>query len=789
MQSRFVKRTVDLTGIVQGVGFRPSVYRLAVESGLGGSIQNRSGVVRLVLEGPADGIAAFLQDLPARVPSPAHVERMTPVSEETLTAAPRPFRIEESATGEAPEVLIPADLGLCPSCREEILDPADRHYGYPFTACTRCGPRYTVLTAMPYDRERTTLVAFPLCEACRQDYEDPGNRRFHAESTACPACGPQLALTDANGTRLSGDPLRRARQMLSEGRILAVRGIGGFLLAADAFDRDTLGRLRDRKHRPHKPFAVMAPDLDTIRRYCEVSQEAAALLQSPEAPIVILEVRADGVGRDDLPMDLISPDTRTLGVMLPTSPLHLLLFRPLPGDAVAPFDFLVMTSGNKRGEPICIRNDEAWSRLGAIADVFLVHDREINLRNDDSVCVIQGGVPQVWRRGRGYAPRPVKLGQALERCVLAMGADMKNAVAVGYDDRVVLSPHVGDLDTPEALDGFEQVVATLPVFLNRRLEAVAVDLHPDMLATRMGRALAQRGSLPVVEVQHHHAHAVACLAEHGLREGLALVMDGTGWGTDGSVWGAELLEVRRDGFTRCATFEPVRLPGGDQAVRHPVRQLVARFVAAGIDIPEARCVPLGVTEEEVAVWTQQCLQAVNAPLSHAAGRVFDAFSVLLGCAPETTTYEGQPAIRLEAAARGGRAGEFPEIPFGTREVDGLLLIDWSPAFRMLSGQGRKGARPSGRRRPGGTTAVSSAAHAAMGVHRVIARAATEMVRYGLGRTKRRVIALSGGVLMNRILNDLLVPELEAMGMTVLRHRQVPPGDGCIALGQAVVAGR
>jgi hydrogenase maturation protein HypF len=506
-----------------------------------------------------------------------------------------------------------------------------------------------------------------------------------------------------------------------------------------------------------------------------------------------MDTRREDGGGCNLPMDLISPDTGTLGVMLPTTPLQQLLFSPLKGDPVVPFDFLVMTSGNKRGEPLCLHNDEARQRLGGIADLFLVHDRDINLRNDDSVCVIQGGAPQVWRRGRGYAPGPIRLERPVGRCVLAMGADMKNAIAVAYGDRVVMSPHVGDLDTPEALDGFEQVVRTLPVFLDRRPEVVAVDLHPDMRATRLGRSLAEQRGLPVVAVQHHYAHAAACLAEHGLREGLALVMDGTGWGPDGTVWGAELLEVRADGFTRHATFAPVPLPGGDMAVRHPVRQLMARWAEAGVEVSDAWLARLGITAADAAVWMQQGRQGLNAPRSHAAGRVFDAFSVLLGCAPETVTYEGQPAIRLEACARGGQAGAFPDIPFGARVADGMLQIDWSPAFRMLTDAdlfprwtGPSSAR-SEAARDGGFHLKQAAA--ALAVHLAIVRAAREMVAYGFGMTKASVIALSGGVFMNRILNDRLVPELEAMGLTVLRHRQVPPGDGGIALGQAVVAGR
>jgi hydrogenase maturation protein HypF len=774
METGIVRRTFELTGVLQGVGFRPALYRLAHEAQLGGWVQNRSGSVRLVLEGPPETVAAFMRDLPARLPPHARIDSVAAVAEENRERWDGDgFEIRPSGEGDEPDVLIPADLAMCADCRAEVLNPADRRYGYPFTTCTRCGPRYTVLTAMPYDRERTTLSRFPLCPACRREYGNPHDRRFHAESMACPECGPRLTVENPQGQRLPGNPLRTVRQELAAGRIVAVRGLGGFLLAADAFNREALRRLRERKHRPHRPLAVMAPDLETVRRYCVTPPEAEALLASPEAPVVILDVRPDRGAGNALPLDAINPDTGTLGVMLPTTPLHLLLFEPLGDDPVPRFEMLVMTSGNKRGEPICIRNDEARVRLRGIADVLLLHDREINLRNDDSVCVVQGGTPQIWRRARGYAPAPVRLGAPLRRTVLAMGADMKNALAVGYGDRVVLSPHVGDLDTPEALEGFEQVARSLPDFLARAPEVVAVDMHPDMQATRLGRALAERHGTPVAEVQHHHAHAAACLAEHGLCEGLALVMDGTGWGPDGAIWGAELLDIRPDGAVRLATFAPAPLPGGDMAVRCPARQLIGRWAEAGVDVSVEWRRRLGVTHEEAAIWQRQCRQRLNAPLSHAAGRVFDAFSILLGVSPAHLTYEGQPAIRLEAAVRGYRDGVVPELSYATRVERGMLVIDWCPVFKGLADPG--------------LTEYGAPAWA-LAFHRAIARAAVDMVAYGFGRSASRTVALSGGVFMNRILNDLLAPELETLGARVLRHRRTPPGDGCIAAGQAVVAG-
>lgn len=768
-----IRRIVDLTGVVQGVGFRPAVYRLAVEAGLGGWIQNRASSVRLALEGKTGDVEAFLSALPGRLPFPARVDRVQTRSVDPIEIrGASSFSIVESEGGDTPDVMIPADLAMCRECRAEVLSPANRRHGYPFTTCTLCGPRYTVVTSMPYDRERTTMRVFPLCGDCRREYENPADRRFHAESIACPACGPKLELLDGAGQPVAGDPLRGARMALAGGQIAAVRGIGGFLLAADAFNRTALSLLRSRKDRPHKPLAVMAPDLATVSRYCVVPDAAAALLESPESPIVILDVKRDAVQETGLPLDLLSPDTPTLGIMLSATPLHLLLARPAGDDGLPRFDLLVMTSGNRRGEPICLRNSEAMSCLAGIADVFLLHDREIQWRNDDSVCVVQDVSPQVWRRARGYAPEAVRLPRPLRRGVLAMGADLKNAIAVGYGERVEMSPHVGDLDTPEALESLEQLARALPAYLQRPPEAVAVDIHPDMRSSLLGRRLAAERGLPVVEVQHHQAHAAACLAENGRVGGLALVMDGTGWGGDGTLWGAELLRIREGGFERLATFRPVPLPGGDAAVRQPARQLVARWTDAGVEIRDEPLRRLGVTREAADVWVEQCRRGFNAPLSHGAGRLFDAFSCLLGFAPTTMTYEGQPAVRMEAAARRSFRREGP-VPYGSTVDRGMLIMDWRPAFALLSEEGAVGGREP---------------DWAMAVHRAVAAAAVDMIAFGLSREAADCVALSGGVFMNRLLNSLLVPELERMGLAVLRHRRVPPGDGGVALGQTVIGG-
>jgi len=762
---------------VQGVGFRPTICREAQRAGLTGSVQNRTGTVRIVLEGRKAAVEQFLHDFPARLPLQARLDALHTMRHEEIEHQDRRavFEIIPSlATGED-HVVIPADLAMCSHCATEIFDPDDRRYGYPFTTCTDCGPRYTVVNGMPYDRQRTTLAEFPLCDQCREEYTNPADRRFHAESIACPRCGPNVWLINEHGERIEQNPIRTARQMLAEGRILAVRGIGGYLLAAHAFDEQAIMTLRERKCRPHKPFAVMAPSLDIIRRYCEVPDAAATLLLSPGAPIVILALCSDrSTENRRLPTKLITPDTQTLGIMLPTSPLHQLLLQPLNHDPVPAFDMLIMTSANKHSEPICISNDGAREHLTGIADGMLMHNREINLRNDDSVCIIQGQQPQVWRRARGYAPEPIRLTHPLKQTVLAMGGELKNTLALATGYEAVLSPHIGDLETPSARKAFQKVLTDLPAFLRIQPACVALDLHPDMYSVIQGLALAKSRQIPVIRVQHHHAHAVSCMAEHGLAHSLALVFDGTGLGTDGLIWGAELLDVYEGGYTRLATFAPTALPGGDVAIKNPARQLIARWLEAGNDIPQAWLKELQVSEEELSVWRTQVKKGIHAPQTHAAGRLFDAFSVLLGLAPRYITYEGQAAIRLEGCANPDASNlSSGELPFNTYEKDALLYIDWAPLFSRFS------QKIPLKEDPGAL---------AWSFHRAVARAAIQMVQYGLAHTKTRDIVLSGGVFMNRILTKMLLEKLSSLGLNACIHSKVPPNDGGIALGQAVIAG-
>ncbi|OVE73637.1 carbamoyltransferase HypF [bacterium B17] len=755
-----VRETYDLTGIVQGVGFRPALYRAAVKAGLTGWVQNRSGTVRLCIEGEDKSLDAFINDLPAFIPPGADINNITKVYSEDEDCFTE-FSIIESFDDEDRDVVIPADLSMCADCEQEILDASDRRSGYAFTTCTNCGPRYTVVNAVPYDRERTTMSVFPMCDDCRKEYENPNDRRFHAETIACPVCGPKLTLETLDGNPVDGNPLELAKLEISNGKAVAVRGIGGFLLAVDAFNKDALLELRKRKNRPDKPFAVMVDSIKTAKKYCDVSPEAEELLLSPEAPIVILDVLDS-----DLPLDLITPDAKTLGVMLPNSPLHRLLFSQQ-------FEVLVMTSGNRGGEPICITTEEAHNRLGGIADLILTHDREINLRNDDSLFAIQLNQPQAWRRARGYAPNPVRLDKPLSRNVLAMGAELKNTIALGFDDEVILSPHIGDLEAPEAVDSLEQVAECLPAFMDKEPSVIAVDLHPDMQSSKLGARIAAAKNIPVVEVQHHHAHAAACLAENGRESGLAVVFDGTGLGADGSIWGAELLDVTPGEFNRLATFGGAPLPGGDAAVMEPARQVVGRFAACGIELSDVVRERIKITEEQAEMWKQQCEKGVNAPVSHAAGRVFDSVSVLLGISAERTTYEGQTAIRLESAARRFGRKSLTKLPLDAYEEKNIFRISWKKAFEFLA----EACLESGKDE-----------ELAMALHEAMVEAIMLMVKYGAERSESRTAVLSGGVFMNSILNEIAVPELEKEGFEVLLHRRTPPNDGCIALGQAVIAG-
>jgi hydrogenase maturation protein HypF len=740
--------------VVQGVGFRPAVYRSAVGLGLTGFVQNRTSEVVAEIQGPPERVAAFRGALAASLPPAARLDAVLEEPLEPFGAPGGRFSIVVSeATGwEFPP--IPPDLALCPDCARELRDPSDRRYLHPFISCTQCGPRYSIVEHTPFDRDTTAMADFPLCDRCLAEYRDPANRRFHAQALCCPECGPQLSLLDSAGRPLGGDPILESIAALARGDVVAVQGLGGFHLAVDPLHEEALRRLRRDKERGRKPFALMVRDLEAAGALCRVDAEAAAELASPRSPILILPARDPGR------MPLVSP-TGTLGVMLPYTPLHLLLFTH--PRATARFSWLVMTSGNRRDEPIATDPREALERLGGTADLFLCHDRRIVRSMDDSVLrPARASMVQV-RRSRGFVPGLVALGRPLGRTVLAAGGDLKNAPAMGRGAAISLSPFVGDLDDPRALASFERHVADLLRLYGGEPGAVLYDPHPLYRSSRW--ALASPWE-PKIAVQHHHAHILSVMAEHGLDRAIGLSFDGTGYGTDGTVWGGEFLEATRGGFERLGCFGPFRLPGGEAAVKHPLR--IAAAVLGGAGLPVDRLLPEMPAAEAGAV-AEMLDRNLNAPACSSLGRIFDAAAALLGLVRETD-YEGEGPILLEGlASRAWSAGSRPEpeglVPPGRGSP---FRLDPVPLLARLAS-----ARSS-----------EPAPALALRFHVEIAAAAFAGAVELRRLTGLATIALSGGVFQNVLLRDLLVPRLEAAGFDVRLNLGVPPGDGGLAVGQA-----
>jgi hydrogenase maturation protein HypF len=705
-----VERTrFRVSGVVQGVGFRPFVYGLARRLELGGFVLNDGSGVVVEVEGPHERVERFAAALRQDAPPLARVQRVT--AEPVPVQGSSAFEIRHSEATAA-TALIPADVATCDDCLRELFDPEDRRYRYPFINCTQCGPRFTIVVGVPYDRPSTTMAVFPLCDSCRREYEDPADRRFHAEPIACRTCGPRLSM-----------PLADAVDALGAGAILAVKGLGGYHLACDAAAEEAVARLRARKEREDKPFALMTADPGAL---AHVDGEGDELLRSRERPIVLLRRRADApVAR------AVAPGSPWLGLMLPYTPLHHLLLT----DVGRP---LVMTSGNRSDEPIAYEDDDARLRLGDIADLFLTHDRPIHRRCEDSV--VRSAFPI--RRSRGYVPSPVRLPVASERTIVAAGAELKNTFCVVRRDEAFVSPHLGDLDSELAYRAFQTDLELYLAMLGAQIEVVAHDLHPEYLATKW--ALEQDAQL--VGVQHHHAHAAACLAEHGERGPvLALVFDGTGYGTDGTLWGGELLRCDLREFERLAHLDPIPLPGGEAAIREPWRTAASYLEQAGRHVPFERW---GLVRESLKV---------NAPRSSGMGRLFDAVAALLGVR-ETVTYEGQAAIELEQLA-GDTAAEPYEWSFG----DGAALV---AAVQDDAAAGRP------------RTEVAAA------FHETIAAGAADIAAAFAGPRK---VVLSGGTFQNMRLLVSTRTRLEHAGLRVLTHRRVPPNDGGISYGQAAIA--
>lgn len=743
----------DIRGAVQGVGFRPFVYQLAHKLGLAGWVENTTFGVRLEIEGDGAAMAAFLRQMEDTPPPNASVVSIAVRDVEYL--GEDLFVIRQSASQGARIAQILPDLATCPDCLRELFDPHDRRYLYPFINCTHCGPRFSIVEDVPYDRARTSMRHFPMCPACRAEYENPLDRRFHAEPNACPACGPHIALWDVGGKELSRhqDALLAAAHAIRAGKIIAAKGIGGFHLIVDARNEHAVRELRTRKRRPEKPFAVMFPALPDIERECEVSPEERALLSGPACPIVLLR-RKPG-----LVASAIAPGNPWLGAMLPYAPLHHLLMRELCFPIVA-------TSGNLSDEPICTDETEALSRLAGIADVFLVHNRPIIRPIDDSVARVVCGRDQVLRRARGYAPAPIPM-KDLNAGILALGGHMKTTVAVTLEDAVLISQHLGDLETAPARRAHGRAVDDMLKLRGLAPRVVVHDLHPDYAASRMVDEMGR----PVVGVQHHLAHVVACMAEHGIAPPvLGVAWDGTGYGTDGTIWGGEFLLVTEGGWCRVAHLRPFRLPGGEIAAREPRRAAIGLlYEAFGADAFTMDIPPVAAfTSAECRVMQTALEHGINAPRTSSMGRLFDAFAALCSLR-QSASYEGQAAAEFEWAAIDVAPARSYSLPLVTgTAADAPWIIDWKPALDALLSDRADGV-PVG--------AISAAFHA--GLAKVLAAVARQI---GTPR-----VILTGGCFQNARLTEEAVTALRAAGHEPVWHRRVPPNDGAIALGQAVWA--
>ena len=750
---------IRVAGLVQGVGYRPHVWRLARETGVRGWVRNDAGGVEIAAEG--GNVVGFLERLRSDVPPLARVDHV-----EVAVVAPMgflEFTILESRAGPVTTV-IGHDTAICGDCLAEMCDPAGRHLRHAFITCTHCGPRYTVTRSLPYDRARTSLAPFPLCPECEREYRDPADRRFHAETTCCPVCGPRLRLLDATGKGVAGDPVAEALCLIEGGAIVAIKGLGGFHLACDARNAKAVARLRERKMREEKPFAVMVANVASMVIFSRPDANDVRLLESRERPIVLVRKRAD----TDTMLPGIAAGLGFLGVMLPYTPLQYLLFHENAGRPTgvewltcAQDLVLVMTSANPGGEPLVIDNDEALRRLAGIADAFLVHDRDIVTRCDDTVARSMAGGVQFVRRARAYVPRPVKLASS-GPSVLALGGWFKNTICVTREDEAFVSQHVGDLDNAATVGFLEETVAHLLDILNIEPTVIAHDLHPDFASTRLAVRLAgERGAL-LVGVQHHHAHIAAALAEHG-HEGpaLGLALDGVGLGADGHAWGGELLRVEGAHFSRLGHLEELPLPGGDRAAREPWRMGAAalHLLGRGAEIERRFAVQAGA-----GTIRHMLDRSLNCPPTSSAGRYFDAVAGLLGIKP-VTAFEGQAAMLLEglAAARG---------PVQPLAGGSLLTADGTLSLRPLLAH---------------VADAVDAVEAAATFHATLAEGLVAWVVAAAARERIGTIALGGGCFLNRLLSDYLRDRLVAAGLEVLEARQVPPNDGGLSLGQAWVA--
>ena len=764
---------IRVRGCVQGVGFRPTVWRIARDLGLDGEVLNDGEGVLIRARGSEQRVATLLERIEAEPPPLAQIEAIEIGA--FVDALPAGFHIASSRPGAARTQVSP-DAALCPACAAEVLDPGERRYRYPFANCTHCGPRLTIVEGIPYDRAQTTMAGFPLCDACLAEYGDPADRRFHAQAVACPACGPRAVLRRIDGGMPgqipASDVTKAVAGLIRAGKIVAIKGLGGYHLACEATNGNVVARLRRLKHRDAKPFALMARDLEVIRRYCTVTPAEERALTGAQAPIVVLP--ADGPER--LP-DAVAPGLSTLGFMLPTTPLHLLVMEELEIPAV-------MTSGNHSDEPQITDDDEMPSRLGSIASHALMHNRRIANRVDDSVVQVMDGRARLLRRARGYAPVPIPLPPGFETApdILALGGELEAAFCLVKDSRAILSQHQGDLEHPAAFDDYRKNLALYRDLFDHVPTALAADLHPEYVSAKLAREMAQARGVPLIEVQHHHAHITACLAENGRPLAapavLGVALDGLGWGDDGTIWGGEFLLADYCGYERLASFAPVAMPGGASAIREPWRSLYAHL-ARGIGWAELTdsfgrselCAALSL--KPLATINAMIARNLNSPPASSCGRLFDAVAAAIGICRERQAYEGEAAMRLEAIVNEAALDEAEGYPFGIAPAGDLLTIEPRPIWKALL-----------RDLAGDTPAPVIAAR----FHRGLAAAITATVEALAERGARfDTVALSGGCFQNRILFEETLGGLQALGFTVLTHAEVPTNDGGLALGQAAIA--
>jgi hydrogenase maturation protein HypF len=765
-------KRISVRGVVQGVGFRPFVYRLAHDLNLTGWVLNHSGGVEIEVEGSPVALDAFVHNLTAQAPPLAHI-----VAVQVRDAPPNGyihFEIRHSIAEEGRYQLISPDIATCDDCLRELLDPGDRRYRYPFTNCTNCGPRFTIIHDIPYDRPLTTMQPFAMCPDCQREYDDPMDRRFHAQPNACPTCGPHVWIEQAAvpGSHLAerDEAVRLAAQMLLAGKVVALKGLGGFHLACDATNAEAVQTLRARKGRPAKPLAVMMASLDDVRHHCQVSDDEEKLLPSPQCPIVLLRWREDSSVVHE-----VAPQNLYLGVMLPYTPLHHILLR----DVGRP---LVMTSGNLSEEPIARDNEEARRRLGPLADAFLMHNRDIYARYDDSVWFcptsqhpsrIRPGSQPI-RRSRGYAPFPVQLPYQT-RQILAVGAELKNSFCLTRDNFAFLSQHIGDMENLETLEHFETTIALYQRLFRIKPELIAHDLHPDYLSSRYAQSTTHNPR-PRIGIQHHHAHIAACLVDNGWSPDRGPVMgvawDGTGYGLDGQIWGGEFFVGDYRGFRRAAHLEYLPMPGGETAILQPWRLALGYVYVLTGELP---LLP-GISEPQLRIARQQVDRRLNTPSTSAAGRLFDAVAALIGIRHQVS-YEAQAAIELEMLATrwqgAWQSGDAPPIyPFELEEGDDGAVIRLGALIEAIQSDLRR---------------ETSRAEIAGRFHHTMAQIIVAVCQRVAGETGLQTVALSGGCFQNRLLLGLAVPHLEEAGLNVLLHREVPCNDGGISLGQAALA--